>query len=268
MRMTKTTLVVNVTRGNALCVGELADRPVKRMRGLIGRTGLPSGEGILLRPAPAIHTAFMRFPIDALFLDRGMNVVAIVEQLQPWRVAGRRGAHSVLEMAAGECSRCGVELGDELALRDRSPVAPEDAAPPPAPSAGAGTTTAPEGEGQVARIRPLRVLVVSDDGQFRRVSSLLLSRRRVAVFATASPGRASEQVLRDGADVVVVDMTHQDAERCVESIDALARPVGIVLVARKAHVDANGRRVLAKWDAFSRIVTAIERADVRRGSWG
>src|SRR5712691_7383982 len=94
--VTKTKLIVNLTRGDAVCVGELADGPLRRMRGLIGRPGLPAGEGLLLSPAPAIHTAFMRFPIDALFLDRDLRVIEIVEQLGPWRVASKYRARAVL----------------------------------------------------------------------------------------------------------------------------------------------------------------------------
>ena len=74
---------------------------------------------MLITPAPGIHTAFMRFPIDALFLDRSLRVIDIVERLRPWRMASRRQAHAVLELSAGECSRQGVEVGDRLALRER-----------------------------------------------------------------------------------------------------------------------------------------------------
>ena len=72
------------------------------MRGLLGRRTLPADEGILLRPAGSIHTAFMRFPIDAVFLDRELVVVGIAPELPPWRAAGRKGAHAVLELASGE----------------------------------------------------------------------------------------------------------------------------------------------------------------------
>ena len=59
-------LIVNLTRGGVVCErGVIADRALRRMRGLLGRRTLPEGEGMLLRPAPSIHTAFMRFPIDA-----------------------------------------------------------------------------------------------------------------------------------------------------------------------------------------------------------
>jgi len=84
------------------------------MRGLLGRRELPSEEGILLKPASSVHMAFMRFPIDAVFLDADVRVVKIAAELQPWRAAGARGAKSVLEIAAGEAARRGLSVGDRL----------------------------------------------------------------------------------------------------------------------------------------------------------
>jgi uncharacterized membrane protein (UPF0127 family) len=92
----------------------VAARPLRRMRGLLGRASLPGGEGILLRPAASIHTFFMRFPIDAVFLDRELVVVGIERDLPPWRAAARKRASSVLELAAGECSRRELREGDAL----------------------------------------------------------------------------------------------------------------------------------------------------------
>jgi hypothetical protein len=84
------------------------------MRGLLGRRELPSEEGILLKPASSVHMAFMRFPIDAVFLDRDMRVVKVASNLRPWRMAGSRGAKSVLEIRAGEASRRRLSVGDRL----------------------------------------------------------------------------------------------------------------------------------------------------------
>ena len=101
--------------GRVVCEQLLvAARPLRRMRGLLGRSSLPPGEGILLRPAGSVHTFFMRFPIDVVFLDREGVVVGIEPGLPPWRTAGRRGARSVVELAAGECDRRGVEVGERL----------------------------------------------------------------------------------------------------------------------------------------------------------
>jgi len=103
----------------------VADRPLARLRGLLGRRELPAGEGLLLRPTGAVHTSFMRFPIDVVFLDRELTVVDVVDGLAPWRAAGRRGAHAVLELAAGERARRAIAPRDRLALVPTdAPVAP------------------------------------------------------------------------------------------------------------------------------------------------
>ena len=92
----------------------LAETALARCRGLLGRSGLSSGEGMLLRPASSIHTAFMRFAIDAVFLDRANQVVRVASSLRPWRTAARRKAHAVLELAAGEAARRRLVPGDRL----------------------------------------------------------------------------------------------------------------------------------------------------------
>jgi uncharacterized protein len=96
----------------------VADGPLTRLRGLMGRRELPAGDGLLLRPTPSIHTWFMRFPIDAVFLDARLQVLAVREGMPAWRAAGRRGARAVLELAAGEASRRGIEPGVALRLFD------------------------------------------------------------------------------------------------------------------------------------------------------
>ena len=99
----------------------LAETALTRMRGLLGRRHLPSGEGILLKPASSVHMAFMRFAIDAVFLDRELRVVKIAADLKPWRAASARGSKSVLEIAAGEAARRGLTTGDRLVV-DSSPA--------------------------------------------------------------------------------------------------------------------------------------------------
>ena len=92
----------------------VAASPFSRMKGLLGRSELRPGEGLLLRPASAIHTFFMRFPIDAVFLDRDWRVVGIEGDIAPWRTAARKGAKAVLELPAGESARRGLRPGDLL----------------------------------------------------------------------------------------------------------------------------------------------------------
>lgn len=81
---------------------EIAETFVERAKGLMGRGGLESGTGMLITKCNCIHTFFMRFSIDATFLDRQGNVVKVVRGIRPWRplVWGGWRASSVLETAA------------------------------------------------------------------------------------------------------------------------------------------------------------------------
>jgi uncharacterized membrane protein (UPF0127 family) len=110
-------ITIEDERGRVVCERcVLADRPLSRLRGLMGRRSLPTGHGLLLRPSPSIHTCFMRFPIDAVFLDRKLRVLSVRGRLRTWRFAGQRGARSVLELPAGEAARRGLVPG--LTLRE------------------------------------------------------------------------------------------------------------------------------------------------------
>ena len=103
--------------GSVVCENcVVADGPLTRMKGLLGRSGLAPGEGLLIRPANSIHMWFMRFPIDAVFLSRDLEVQRVRADLRPWRMAGCRGARAVLEIAAGEAARRNLAVGDRLAL--------------------------------------------------------------------------------------------------------------------------------------------------------
>ena len=96
---------------------ELADSFAKRLRGLLGRSGLEAGHGLLIRPASSVHMFFMRFAIDAVLLDDDLQVVKVTPALRPWRITAARGARSVLELRAGEAARHGIVAGDVLELR-------------------------------------------------------------------------------------------------------------------------------------------------------
>jgi uncharacterized membrane protein (UPF0127 family) len=86
------------------------------MRGLLGRSGLEPGTGMLIDAAPSVMTFFMRFPIDVVFLDRDWKVVVIRHRLAPWRVAGARRAVAALELPAGAAAEAGLAEGDVLVL--------------------------------------------------------------------------------------------------------------------------------------------------------
>ncbi len=92
----------------------LAVNPWTRLRGLLGRSSLDPDEGMLFRPAGSIHMFFMRFAIDAVFCDRELVVLDVVHGLRPWRMASRRGAKIVIELAEGAAE--GIRPGDRLSL--------------------------------------------------------------------------------------------------------------------------------------------------------
>ena len=81
---------------------DIAETFWERARGLIGRPAPASGRGLLIPRCNAIHTLFMRYPIDATFLDRRGRVVKCVRNLRPWRlfVWGGWRARQVLETAS------------------------------------------------------------------------------------------------------------------------------------------------------------------------
>jgi len=109
--------------GEVVCARcELADSPLKRMRGLLGRSGLEPGEGMLFRPAGSIHMMFMRFPIDVLFCDRELVVVGIEHDLKPWKTARRKGAKVVVELPVGGAE--GLEAGERLFLEPAATMQP------------------------------------------------------------------------------------------------------------------------------------------------
>ena len=95
---------------------ELAVTFGRRLRGLMGRRELAPGSGMLLRPAGSVHTCFMRFPIDVVFLDADLRVLRVAHRVEPWRAVRARGARAVLELPAGRASHCGVTVGDVLAV--------------------------------------------------------------------------------------------------------------------------------------------------------
>ena len=94
----------------------IAETIVERMRGLLGRTDLPRDTGLLIRPCRSIHMWFMRFPIDAAFLDAELRVLKISRGLRPWQLAfAPGGTQCVLETADGVLD--GIAVDDRLALK-------------------------------------------------------------------------------------------------------------------------------------------------------
>jgi len=90
-----------------------ADSALARARGLLGRDSLHRDEGLWLLPCRQVHTFFMRFAIDVVFLDRGLRVVRVCPALAPWRLSPWVArAASALELAAGTAA--GLGPGDRL----------------------------------------------------------------------------------------------------------------------------------------------------------
>ena len=106
-----------ISRARVVCAScSLADTAWTRLRGLMGKKALAPGEGLLLRPSGSVHTCFMRFPIDVVFLDADLEVLRVASAVRPWRARAQRGARAVLELAAGEAERAGIGPGDQLTL--------------------------------------------------------------------------------------------------------------------------------------------------------
>jgi hypothetical protein len=97
---------------------EVAVTRRQRRKGLLGRDGLGSSSALILAPCAAIHTMFMRFDIDAVFVDDDGRAVKVVRELTPWRIAVQPFAHAVIELPAGSLQAHPVDVGDRLYLRD------------------------------------------------------------------------------------------------------------------------------------------------------
>jgi uncharacterized membrane protein (UPF0127 family) len=109
-------IVSNTTRNTPLVTsGRVADNMFTRLRGLIGARPLGPGEGLLIMPCSSVHTHFMSFPIDVVYVNLDLQVVAIDAAMAPWRFGKlRKGVRFVIELAAGEAKRARAEVGDQL----------------------------------------------------------------------------------------------------------------------------------------------------------
>jgi hypothetical protein len=110
--------VRNLTRGTLLATrAELARSFWARGRGLLGRVGLQPGEGLVIYPNGSVHTLFMRFTIDVVFVNRQDRVVGLYPELLPYRpFAGAWGARYTIELPAGAIGATQTQIGDQLQL--------------------------------------------------------------------------------------------------------------------------------------------------------
>jgi len=109
--------VVNTTTGETLAErAELAETFITRFLGLQGRKELPEGAGLVLAPTSSIHMFFMRFAIDAVFLDEAQRVTRVGRRLRPWTIGPvAPGAIFCIELPAGRADA--TQPGHVIALR-------------------------------------------------------------------------------------------------------------------------------------------------------
>ncbi len=243
------TLTLRREDGRIVCERVVvADRAYRRMRGLLGRRYLRQGEGMVLRPGWSIHTAFMRFPIDAVFLDADQVVIKVEHEIGPWRTVSCRGAREVVELAAGECRRRGLEVGDRVAWASRS------AADARADSSGAWSE---DGD-----LEPrARVLVASRDPRFVRLARFLLGGRELEVEELATPERLPEAIQSATVDLAILDgaETVADALRTANATRARRPEVPIVIAANTGGKSPAGVRVFDRWNETEELLLDVER---------
>jgi uncharacterized membrane protein (UPF0127 family) len=108
-------IVRNQTKGEVLATSALvADSSATRRVGLLKHSSLEPGEGLWIVPCEGVHSFFMKFDIDVVYLNRDKKVRKIRHAMKPWKLSLCLPAHSVLELPAGTARRTGTEPGDQL----------------------------------------------------------------------------------------------------------------------------------------------------------
>jgi uncharacterized membrane protein (UPF0127 family) len=108
--------VKNLTREQTVVTAcKVADNGWTRFRGLIGHAPLEQGDGMLIVPCSSIHTHFMGFAIDVLYVDRDLKVVGIDANLKPWRFGHfYKRVRFVVELPPGTVAATDTQVGDQL----------------------------------------------------------------------------------------------------------------------------------------------------------
>ena len=94
----------------------MADTSAKRRTGLLKHERLNPGEGLWIVPCESVHTFFMKFPIDLVYLDKQKKVRKVRHRVPAWRLSVCLSAHSILELPAGTLEQTGTQVGDELVV--------------------------------------------------------------------------------------------------------------------------------------------------------
>jgi uncharacterized membrane protein (UPF0127 family) len=107
----------NARTGDVLadCVSGAFDSHTRK-QGLLGRTTWEPGQALVIAPCSAVHTFFMKFPLDLVFLRRDGTVVKLQRAVPPWRLAGALSAYAVIELPGGVLSNVDTRRGDVLEL--------------------------------------------------------------------------------------------------------------------------------------------------------
>jgi hypothetical protein len=109
-----------------------AFEPAARRKGLLGRDSFAKGSAMVIAPSNAIHTFWMRFAIDVLFVRRDGTVVKVCRSIPPWRMAATLWAYAVIELPAGTLAADDASVGDVLTVvavaESVSAVEPEESA--------------------------------------------------------------------------------------------------------------------------------------------
>jgi uncharacterized membrane protein (UPF0127 family) len=109
--------VTNLTRQTELGDSiDLADTSAKRRTGLLKHERLAAGEGMWIVPCASVHTFFMKFPIDLVYVGKDRKVRKVRHAVKPWRMSACLRAHSTLELPAGAAAKSGTQTGDELGV--------------------------------------------------------------------------------------------------------------------------------------------------------
>lgn len=111
--------IINLKRSTVIAQNtQIADSFFKRFMGLMGRRTLEEGSGLMLTPCKSVHMFFMLFPIDVIFIDRDNIVVALIENIKPWRVSKiYTNAYSAIELPIYTISKSKTKIGDVIVFK-------------------------------------------------------------------------------------------------------------------------------------------------------
>jgi uncharacterized protein len=110
--------IINTTKNIVLADDAIIAATVfKRLKGLLGRKSIENGEALVIRPCNSIHTFFMRFPIDVLFVDKANKVIAVLNTFPSFRVSKIYfSAAYVIELPAGSLKTTSTSVSDQLEI--------------------------------------------------------------------------------------------------------------------------------------------------------